>query len=93
MKRAKSLNVLSPINVTHVFDYASDDEIHAKQFKETLDLLKETSKLGKQIKYNLGYSNFTFELWIILHKTNCNTTFFHRKQYLEPINRAYGEKF
>lgn len=93
LKRAKSLNVLSPVHITHVFDYESDDEVHTKQFKETLDLLKETSKLGKQIKYSLGYSNFTFELWMVLHKTICNTTFAHRRQYLEPINKAYCENF
>lgn len=33
LKRAKSLNVLSPVDITHVFDYESDDEVHAKQFK------------------------------------------------------------
>jgi hypothetical protein len=58
-----------------------------------LDLLKETSKLGKQIKYNLGYSNFTFELWMILHKSNCNALLTHRHQYLPLINRAYNENF
>lgn len=93
LKRAKSINVLSKVEITHMFDYESDDEVHTTQFRETLNLLKETSKLGKQIKYNLGYSNFTFELWIVLHKANCNASLAHRRQYLEPINRAYNESF
>lgn len=88
LKRAKTINVLSEIVITHVFDYESNDEVHTTQFQKTLDLLKETSKLGKQIKYNMGYSNFTFELWMVLHKTNCNSLFVHRSQYLEPINRT-----
>ena len=25
--------------------------------------------------------------------TNCNASFSHRKQYITPINRAFGEKF
>ena len=29
----------------------------------------------------------------ILHMTNCNASFSHRKQYITPINRAFGEKF
>lgn len=92
-KRAKSMNILSEVEITHVIDYESNDEVHTKQFSETLDLLKETSKLGKQIKYSLGYSNFTFELWIVLHKANCNTRLSYRRQYLERINRAFNENF
>ena len=41
----------------------------------------------------LDYSNFTFELWIILHKTDCNGAKTHRKQYLPELNKAYDEKF
>lgn len=93
LKRAKALNILSKIEITHVFDYESEHKIHTTQFRDTLDLLKETSKLGKQIKYNLGYSNFTFELWMILHKSNCNALLTHRHQYLPLINRAYNENF
>ena len=47
----------------------------------------------KNIKYLLGYSNFTFELWIILHKAECNGVLAHRRQYLVPLNRAYNENF
>ena len=56
-------------------------------------MIKKAEKIGKQIKYRSGYSNFTFDLWIILHMTNCNASFSHRKQYIGPINRALGEKF
>lgn len=38
-------------------------------------------------------SNFTFELWIILHKADCNGILTHRGQYLGPLNRAYNEHF
>ena len=55
--------------------------------------MKEAERIGKSIKYHLGYSNFTFELWIVLHKTECNAPLTHRSQYLTPINRAYSEKF
>lgn len=34
--------------------------------------MKAAQNSGKDIKYQLGYSNFTFELWIIVHKTDCN---------------------
>ena len=93
LKRAKSMNVLSKVEITHIFDYESHEEVHATEFKETLDSLKKASQLGKEIKYNLGYSNFTFELWMVLHKADCNASFSHRRQYLDPINRAYNENF
>ncbi len=76
-----------------MIDYESNDAVHTTQFQRTLDLLKDTSKLGKEIKYHLGYSNFTFELWMVLHKANCNTLLTYRWQYLDPINRAYDENF
>jgi hypothetical protein len=87
------MNVLSKTDITHLFDCESNEEVHTTQFINTLDLLKETSKLGKQLKYHLDYSNFTIELWMVLHKVDCNTSFTHRRQYLEPINRAYNEHF
>ena len=41
LKRAKSLNVISKVEITHLLDYESDDEVHTTQFKTTLDLMKE----------------------------------------------------
>ena len=93
IKRAKSINVLTKTEIIHVFDYESNDEVHTVQFIKTLDSLKDTSKLGKQIKYYPGYSNFTFELWMVLHKAECNAPLVHRRQYLDPINKAYDENF
>jgi len=55
--------------------------------------MKEAQKMGKDIRYVLGYSNFTFELWMILHKYPCNKILADRTQYLEFINKAYNENF
>ena len=66
---------------------------HVKAFQETLDNMKKAEKIGKQVKYKSGYSNFTFDLWIILHMMNCNSSYSHRKQYITSINQSFGEKF
>lgn len=58
-----------------------------------MDNMKKAQSIEKQITYKSGYTNFTFDLWIILHMMNCNTSYSHRKQYVTPINRAFGEKF
>ena len=58
-----------------------------------MDNMKAVKGLGKQISYQFGYSNLTFDLWIILHKADCNGTIVHRKNYLAPLNRAFDEHF
>ena len=93
LKHAKSLTVTRKIEVYHFFDYESADEIHVRSFHESMDNMKKAEQLGKQIKYKSGYSNFTFDLWIILHMTDCNKSYTHRKQYIIPINQIFGERF
>lgn len=93
VKRVKSLNIVSPVEITHLFDYESDDPVHTRQFIETLDRMKEATTLGKQVKYKLGYSNFTFELWMVLHKLDCNGFLIHRDRYLALINKSYDERY
>lgn len=67
LKHAKSLTVTRKIEIYHFFDYESDEPIHVQGFQDVMDNMKKAEKLGKQIKYKSGYSNFTFDLWIILH--------------------------
>jgi len=93
LARVKGMTLLEQTEITHVFDRESEDSIHTKQFQETLDRMSDAEQLGKDIDYKLGYSNFTFELWIILHKVDCNGAKTNRKQYLYDLNKAYGEKF
>ena len=93
LARAKRLTIVDRTEITHIFDYESEEPIHAQQFKTTLDRMKQAQNSGKNIKYRLEYSNFTFELWIILHKADCNGMLTHRRQYLTPLNRAYGQHF
>ena len=51
------------------------------------------AQTNKRIDYHLGYSNFSFELWMVLHKKDCNGPLSHRSQYLLPINQIFGENF
>lgn len=89
VKRAKSLNITDRVEVWHFSDYESSDPVHVKQFVETMDRLHATKNLRKQITYKFGYSNFTFDLWMILHKMDCRMEYSHRRQYITPINKAW----
>ena len=93
LKRAKALPITGKTEIYHFFDYESNDENHVKQFYEAMDNMKKVRDLGKQITYKSGYSNLTFDLWVILHMMNCNTSYAHRKNYITPVNKAFGEKF
>lgn len=55
--------------------------------------MKEVEKLGKMIKYKLAYSNISFELWILLHKTNCFQSFISNKGYLKLINSNFNQNY
>ncbi|WP_308513836.1 RloB family protein [uncultured Turicimonas sp.] len=76
----------------HFFDFESQYPAHVKQRNETFKLLKE-AKNRKKIQYEAAYSNFSFELWILLHKTQLNQSFSDRKQYLPLINKYFGTAF
>lgn len=43
--------------------------------------------------YDLGYSNYTFELWLLLHVTDMNAPLADRYHYLDYINRAFGTTY
>jgi hypothetical protein len=92
VKYAKKLTVLGKTVIYHLSDYESDEPIHVQQFSTTMDRMKQASSV-KQITYKFGYSNFTFDLWIILHMADCNGYISHRDNYIKPLNRAYGESF
>lgn len=93
LKRAKGLVTTTKTEIYHISDYESDEAVHVKQFTDTMDRMKAAMGLGKQIIYKFGYSNLTFDLWIVLHKADCFGSLVHRKNYLSHINRAYGEEF
>ena len=91
---AKSISApYKPTKVFHICDYESNEQVHVKQFNKVLDELKNVNKINKNLEYKLGYSNFSFDLWMILHKIQQKGSLSHRKQYVNGINRAYNEKF
>jgi hypothetical protein len=78
--------------VTHICDVESNEPVHVSKFQTILSEMKD-AQTNKRIDYHLGYSNFSFELWMVLHKKGCNGPLSHRSQYLLPINQIFGENF
>ena len=88
----KTVNAKTTPEAFHICDVESNEPVHVEKFRNILSEMKE-AKTQKKITYQLGYSNFAFELWMVLHKRNCNGSLSHRRQYLEHINKAFGESF
>ena len=78
--------------ITHFCDVESNDPVHVENFQRILGEMKVAID-EKGIDYRLGYSNYSFELWMILHKTDCGGPLSHRSQYLNSINRSFNERF
>ncbi len=93
VSRAKSISAIYSTKAFHICDYESNEEVHRLQFERVLEELKTVRKINKKINYKLGYSNFAFDLWIILHKIQQKGSFIHRRQYVRGINRAFNENF
>lgn len=89
---AKTVNAKSDPKITHVCDIESNEKVYVDKFKDILSEMKE-AKIQKKVKYDLGYTNFSFELWIILHKQSCNGQLTDRSKYLKYINSIFEEKF
>ena len=90
----KTLSTLGKqkLEITHLMDVESKNLEHTTKFHSALGEMKD-AKTQRRVTYNLGYSNFTFELWMILHKKDCNGHLKNRKQYLGHINKAFGTKY
>lgn len=93
VSRAKGMSVLGKVVIAHIFDRESEELVHTQQFATTLERMKDAQHLGKSITYKLGYSNYAFDLWMVLNKAECNGPLNYRHQYLGAINRAFQEHF
>ena len=67
---AKKLTVQAKTIVWHLSDIEGSTPADYQTADNTLSRLKETKNLGKSIVYKYGYSNLSFDLWMILHKRN-----------------------
>lgn len=94
MRFVKTIPILNKTEVWHLFDYEGSTASNQNAqhiFESTLENMKKAEK-QKNIKYKLGYCNLSFELWMILHKQDCNGSLNRVDQYLPILNAAYQMK-
>ncbi len=75
--------------IQDIEDYGND---RINKFKELLKSNKEAKKLFPKYNFYIGYSNYTFEVWMISHKAQVKTEI-DRKNYYKQINKVYKKSF
>ena len=68
------------------------DDFQRTEFYGMIDDLRKAEKQFN-IDYELGYSNYTFELWMLLHVTDLTHAVQDRHSYLAPINRWFHRSY
>ncbi len=95
--KSLSLSSYKEAVVFQICDYESNDGEHTRKFLSALSELKDirtecrTTKCIKE--FSLGYSNFTFDLWMALHKKQFISPVAHRRNYRDFINSAFGTNY
>ena len=78
------------IHIQDIEDFY-DDKFKQK-FYNLIDDIRKTEE-DFNIKYELGYSNYSFELWMLLHVTDVSLVCDNRYSYLSSINRYFESNF
>lgn len=89
LRYSKSQTNYSGSMFFHVCDVEGQTDMDIQNFEHTIDEIKG-SKLSS---YTLGYSNLSFELWMILHKADCFGAKTTKVSYLRILNKAYETDF
>lgn len=89
----KKLVVQKKTTIWHLSDIEGSSDEQIQTVHNTLGRLKEAKGLGKSIIYKWGYSNLSFDLWMVLHKQSCNAELTDVGKYLSHINRVFDEHF
>lgn len=85
VKWASSQSGLSTCQRYAIFDY--EDDNHLDENLNAIDESRENNKVECII------TNFTFEVWMILHKMEFVTCLNYRTQYLSYINNAFNKRY
>lgn len=88
-KRRSGKN-LPYIHIQDIEDYY--DAQQKQKFYKTIDEMRRAEQIFG-ISYCLGYSNYTFELWMLLHAADMTAAMINRAAYLRPINQYFKREY
>lgn len=76
----------------HIVDKETTAKEHVAKFENGLKSLKAAKSIRRTIKFMLGYSNVSFELWLLLHKKEFSRPLSNASDYWPEIKRVFGLK-
>lgn len=92
-KRLKGIPKNEKTVLFHLCDFESQSPYHQKLFHTIIDEMAKAKSKNNVLDFKLGYSNQTFELWMILHKSDLFNAIVNRKNYIRDINKVYKKNF
>lgn len=78
------------IHIQDIEDFYDTEQ--RQKFYGTIDEMRKAERTFG-ISYRLGYSNYTFELWMLLHVANMTSSMTNRAAYLQPINQHFHRNY
>lgn len=90
VEKKRSAKKLPYIHIQDVEDYY-DDNLKEK-FQRLINQIRDAEDKFN-ITYQLGYSNYTFELWMLLHVVDMTHSVDNRYSYLHSINRWFNRNY
>lgn len=86
----KPVEKLPYIHIQDIEDYYDDEQ--RKKFHGVIDDMRKAERTFG-ISYRLGYSNYTFELWMLLYVADMNYGVVGRAAYLKPVNQYFHRNY
>ncbi len=90
MEKRKGNRKIPYIHIQDIEDYYSDYQ--RSKFYGMIDEIRMAEDMFG-INYELGYSNYTFELWMLLHVADMTHAVQNRHSYLTPVNRWFHRHY
>lgn len=89
LKKAKSFRFLYKRSWYHILDKETCRQSDIKVFNIRISDFKKIKKINKNAELALGYSNVSFELWLLMHKSNKTPVVHSAKGYWKDIKKVY----
>lgn len=90
VEKRKGNRKLHYIHVQDIEDYHDGNQ--REKFYKLIDEMRTAENLFG-ISYELGYSNYTFELWMLLHVADITHSVHNRYAYLPLINKWFHRSY
>ena len=88
-KKAKSIRSQFERTWYHIVDKETCKECDEKTFEKRITSFYNIGKNNKKIETVLGYSNVSFELWLIMHKSDKKPSVHCAENYWKTLKKIY----